>query len=211
VKAESEQEVRFAVLRPGEIKMKRLLPFKLLFVVLTIPLCLAAFAGEIEPKFAGYLETIGDDDFASAIIFLQDRPDIGALDASLHSEKAPFEVRHEQVFNALTQAAERSQPALLSYLDTSRATGTVRGYIPYWITNMVVVSATKAELERIANMDPGVDGDHHALTDRWRGNLQSWSECWRDALGGGKTYPDDYHGHGTHTMGTMCGAAHTTG
>jgi subtilisin family serine protease len=251
--------------------MKRLLPFKMLLLILTVPLCLAAFAGEIESNFAAYLETIGDDDFASAIIFLQDRPDIRALDVSLHAEKAPMAVRHEQVFDALTQAAERSQPALLSYLDVGKEAGTVRGYTPYWITNMVVVSATKSELRRIANrgdveaieanfratmieaaekpylgsptlgigvtnslrainadrvwyelgytgagtlvanLDTGVDGDHPALADRWRGNWHPWSECWRDALGGGTTYPDDYHGHGTHTMGTICGAAHATG
>jgi subtilisin family serine protease len=258
-------------LKPGEIKMKRLLPLMLVLLLLAVVLCLAALAGEIEPKFAGYLETIGDDDFASAIIFLQDRPDIRGLDAAMHAEHAPLKVRHEQVLGALTQAAERSQPALLSYLDTRKATGTVEGYTPYWITNMVVVYATKAELERIAergdveaveanfratlieaaerpylgsptlgigvtaslrainadrvwyelgytgagtlvaNLDTGVDGDHPALTDRWRGNWHPWSECWRDALGGGTTYPEDSHGHGTHTMGTMCGAGHATG
>ena len=152
VKAEGKQEeVRFVVLKPGEIKMKRLLPFNLILPIIAIPLCLAAYAGEIEPNFADYLMTIGDDDFASAIVFLQDRPNIRALDASLHAEKAPLTVRHEQVFAALTQAAERSQPALLRYLDTAKDAGTVRGYTPYWITNMVVISATKAELERIAD------------------------------------------------------------
>ena len=146
--------------------MKRLLPLKLLLPILAVPLCLAAFAGEIEPNFAAYLETIGDDDFASAIVFLQDRPDIRALDASLHAGKAPLAMRHAQVLNALTQASERSQPALLSYLDAGKAAGRVHGYTPYWITNMVVVSATKAELKRIAQR-----GDVEAVEANFRATL----------------------------------------
>jgi hypothetical protein len=62
----------------------------------------------------------------------------------------------------------------------------------------------------IGGLDTGVDGDHPALTERWRGNWHPWQECWRDALGGGTTYPVDNHGHGTHTMGTMCGLGEAT-
>ena len=146
--------------------MKRLLALKLALVILTVPLCLAAFAGEIESNFAAYLETVGDDDFASAIIFLQDRPDIKALDATLHNDKAPMRVRHETVLGALTQAAGRSQPTLLSYLDTRVTAGTVKGYTPYWITNMVVVYATKAELGKIAQR-----GDVEAIEANFRATV----------------------------------------
>ncbi len=57
----------------------------------------------------------------------------------------------------------------------------------------------------VANLDTGVDGTHPALASRWRGNTEPWQECWRDMLGGGTTFPEDNNGHGTHTMGTMCG------
>lgn len=57
----------------------------------------------------------------------------------------------------------------------------------------------------LANLDTGVDGTHTALTGRWRGNHEPWQECWRDALGNGDTFPTDYHSHGTHVMGTLCG------
>lgn len=238
---------------------------KLIFVLVALgAFTLSAFAGEIEPNFEAYLQTLSDNDFASAIVYLRDRPDIEALDKALHAEKAAMAVRHERVLTALKQAAERSQPSLLNYLDGAVTASSVKGYTPYWIMNLVVVSATKAELYRIADrpeveviegnfdatpiepidgptgppiagigvtnslrainadlvwynlgitgygrliggLDTGVDGDHPALTDRWRGNWHPWQECWRDALGGGTTYPVDYHGHGTHTMGTMCG------
>ncbi|NIO27853.1 MAG: S8 family serine peptidase [Candidatus Latescibacteria bacterium] len=249
--------------------MKKLFSAFISFALI-ISFGLSAFAGEIETNFAAYLETLGDNDFASAIIYLQDRPDIRALDNVLRAEKATMAVRHERVLAALKEAADRSQPAFIAYLDARKAAGTVKGYTKYWIMNLVIVSATKAELKSIAalgdiemiegnfkatlidkvgeaytgnpaagigvtnsliainadrvwhelgytgngtlvaNMDTGVDGSHPALTDRWRGNWYPWQECWRDALGTGTQYPTDTHGHGTHTMGTMCGAGHAT-
>jgi subtilisin family serine protease len=251
--------------------MKRLILMSIAILTLGIALNLSAFAGEIEPNFAAYLETLSDNDFASAIVYLRDRPNIKAMDNALRAEKVTMAVRHERVITALRQAAQRSQPALLNYLVAQKEKGAITGYTPYWIMNLVVVYATKAELERIAQrgdveaiegnfkatlidpvtppymgspalgigvtlslkainadrvwyelgytgygrliggLDTGVDGDHAALTDRWRGNWHPWQECWRDALGTGTTYPVDTHGHGTHTMGTMCGAGHATG
>jgi subtilisin family serine protease len=250
--------------------MKKCVLTSIVPLVLTIAVGLPVVAGEIAPKYAAYLETLGGNDFASAIIYLEERPDIGTLDRELRAEDAPMSVRHKQVLNTLQEAAERSQPALLDYLDERIEAGSVKGYTPYWITNMVVVSATKGELQRIAqradveaiepnfrvtlieevdqpytpqkagigvtlslqainadrvwnelgytgagrlaaNLDTGVDGDHPALTARWRGNWHPWYECWRDALGTGTQYPVDNHGHGTHTMGTICGAGHGTG
>ena len=58
-------------------------------------------AGEIEPGFAAYLENLQDTEFASAIIYLSDRPNIRALDQELHSMRAPLAVRHATVLAAL--------------------------------------------------------------------------------------------------------------
>jgi subtilisin family serine protease len=243
-----------------------------LFVVLVMVLCMPLFAGEIEPNFGAYLKTLSDEDFTSAIVYLKDRPNIRAMDQAFHVERTPLPVRHEKILNALKRAADRSQPALLSYLDRRIQDGEVKGYTPYWIMNLVVVYASKPELYRIVDrpeveaiegnfkavsidamqsdlglpiasigvtnslrainadlvwynlgitgygrivghLDTGVEGTHPALTDRWRGNWYPWQECWRDALLGLTTYPEDksYTGHGTHTMGTLCGAGHDTG
>ncbi|MBU1935873.1 S8 family serine peptidase, partial [bacterium] len=57
----------------------------------------------------------------------------------------------------------------------------------------------------IGGLDTGVDGTHPALSARWRGQTEPWQECWRSPVGG-TTSPVDGDGHGTHTMGTMCGA-----
>lgn len=251
--------------------MKKIISIALAFTLLALIAGAPAHSGEIEPNFAAYLETLEDGDFVSAIVYLADRPDIRELDNALRVEKATMNVRHASVINALKEAAQRSQPPLTNYLDVKMLDGTVNGYTPYWIMNLAVVSATKAEIENlalrgdveiiegnfiatlienvgeaymgsptlgigvtssllainadrvwrelgitgsgtlVANLDTGVDGAHPALTDRWRGNWHPWQECWRDALGTGTQYPTDTHGHGTHTMGTMCGAGHATG
>jgi len=60
----------------------------------------------------------------------------------------------------------------------------------------------------VSHLDTGVDGDHPALHDRWRG-LQPGvtpDEAWFDPVTN-TDYPFDSGSHGTHTMGTMCGRA----
>lgn len=60
----------------------------------------------------------------------------------------------------------------------------------------------------VSHLDTGVDGDHPALHDRWRG-LQPGvtpDEAWFDPVTH-TNYPFDSGSHGTHTMGTMCGRA----
>jgi len=63
----------------------------------------------------------------------------------------------------------------------------------------------------VANMDTGVDGSHPALSSRWAGTADpryaghpEWA--WYDPRGQWST-PTDGNGHGTHTMGSVCGGA----
>ncbi|GEM_PF-2855809 len=56
----------------------------------------------------------------------------------------------------------------------------------------------------VSHLDTGVDGNHQALSARWRGTHAPSSECWYDPVTG-TTFPFDSGGHGTHTMGTICG------
>lgn len=70
----------------------------------------------------------------------------------------------------------------------------------------------------VANIDSGVQFDHPALVSSYRGydaekgsfdNDYNWLD-----VSGSSSYPNDGHGHGTHTMGTMVGddgAANRTG
>jgi subtilisin family serine protease len=246
---------------------------KALLASLSLVVCLLLLpvanvsAGEIEPNFAEYLNTLSPDEFVSAIVIMADQADVKSLSAVLKGERATRQERHRRVVSALKTAASISQGGMLDHLQARKIQGAVKGYTPYWIMNLVVVQATVKELQKIAarseveivesnfkasliepvgdktksvripdkgigvtpglravkadsvwnqlgitglgrlvaNLDTGVDGAHPALTARWRGNHEPWQECWKDALGYGDTYPVDYHSHGTHVMGTMCG------
>ena len=54
----------------------------------------------------------------------------------------------------------------------------------------------------VGNMDTGVLTTHVTFGGRWRGGTNSWF----DGVAG-QTSPYDDHGHGTHTMGTICGGS----
>jgi len=60
----------------------------------------------------------------------------------------------------------------------------------------------------IAGNDTGLDWDHPALINHyrgWNGTTANHNYNWWDATGTYPTVPNDGHGHGTHTTGTMVG------
>jgi subtilisin family serine protease len=60
----------------------------------------------------------------------------------------------------------------------------------------------------VAGNDTGLDWDHPALIEQyrgWNGSTADHNYNWWDATGTYPTVPDDGHGHGTHTTGTMVG------
>jgi subtilisin family serine protease len=68
----------------------------------------------------------------------------------------------------------------------------------------------------VSNIDTGVWGNHDALDDRWRGTADpryaehpEWA--WYDPYTTNWPTPNDVNGHGTHTMGTICGLGEATG
>jgi hypothetical protein len=62
----------------------------------------------------------------------------------------------------------------------------------------------------VANMDTGVDWQHLALRESYRGynpkGLANHQFSWFDATSEQASYPYDGYGHGTHTLGTLAGA-----
>jgi bacillopeptidase F len=58
----------------------------------------------------------------------------------------------------------------------------------------------------VCNFDTGVEWDHPALADKWRGNRAPLAESWFSKVSPDNE-PSDRSGHGTHTMGIMVGAA----
>ncbi|UCE66820.1 MAG: S8 family serine peptidase, partial [Candidatus Zixiibacteriota bacterium] len=60
----------------------------------------------------------------------------------------------------------------------------------------------------VMNIDTGVDGNHPALADRFRGDVNGngqYEESWFDPYDTHWPFPRDGDQHGTHTMGTICG------
>ena len=66
----------------------------------------------------------------------------------------------------------------------------------------------------VSHLDTGVDGNHPALNARWRGYDSRYAGnpgwAWFDPLYN-TPFPVDPGGHGTHTMGTICGLGESTG
>jgi len=62
----------------------------------------------------------------------------------------------------------------------------------------------------VCNIDNGVAGSHPALNYKWRGaNGYTPQESWLDTTDPNSQFPHDEDGHGTHTMGTICGRSST--
>ena len=61
----------------------------------------------------------------------------------------------------------------------------------------------------VCGIDTGVRGSHYALAARWRGLKVPSEQAWYDPRGL-TSFPEDIGtnplNHGSHTMGTMCGA-----
>ena len=129
---------------------------KALLASLSLVVCLLLLpvanvsAGEIEPNFAEYLNTLSPDEFVSAIVIMADQADVKSLSAVLKGERATRQERHRRVVSALKTAASISQGGMLDHLQARKIQGAVKGYTPYWIMNLVVVQATVKELQKIA-------------------------------------------------------------
>jgi subtilisin family serine protease len=109
-----------------------------------------ARAATLQPALAAHLERTGDAAMTTALLFLSDQADVAGLERSLVAQRATRAERHQAVVTALREAARRSQGGLLDELAQLRERGTVAGYTPHWITNLVVVRATRGELLALA-------------------------------------------------------------
>lgn len=108
-----------------------------------------AFAGEIHPALAERMDAAAADEAIKVIVIMTEQAPIAELNQSLKQERASLDRRHREVILSLQDVA-RSQTALRSWLDTELTRGAVRGYTPYWIANLLVVSATPEAIAAIA-------------------------------------------------------------
>ncbi len=91
--------------------------------------------------------------------------------------------------------------------DKDRGIGITNGLVNIGARRVWSDLGIRGEGALVANLDTGVDGNHIALRDRWRGNTAPAAAAWLDLDGNPGSFPQDSGGHGTHTMGTICGLA----
>jgi len=108
-----------------------------------------ASAGEIHPALATRMDAAPADEAIKVIVTMTEQAPLATLNQQLKVERASLDRRHREVVLALQDVA-RSQTSLRAWLDSQLATGAVLGYTPYWIANLIVVSATPGAIAAIA-------------------------------------------------------------
>jgi len=111
-----------------------------------------AAAGSIHPKLEAILADTPAGGRISVIVHMQEQAPIAQLNRDLKIQRASLLQRHRDVVLAL-QAATASQGSLKNYLDQAQLRGEVSGYTSHWISNMIIVQATKEEILRIADRE----------------------------------------------------------
>lgn len=130
------------------IRLRAAIPVILQFVLCLLPA--AVQAGEIHPALQEELSRLSSTETTTALLILDRQSDIPALDAALRVARATRRERHRRVVVTLQREAQGSQAAVLDELRRLSARGDVRAYTAYWITNLVVVRATRSAIEQLA-------------------------------------------------------------
>ena len=76
--------------------------------------------------------------------------DISSVESDLLRGRAGRRERHRRIVQALKLRSEAAQAGLRDYLRTSQSAGRVSVYRPFWIANLIAVSAPAEEIRRIA-------------------------------------------------------------
>ncbi len=231
-----------------------------------------AEVAKIEPLL---LKELAQNDTTTYLVYLRDKADLTL--AQILPDKLS---RRQALVSSLQATAQRSQAAVISFLEGRKLSGQVKEISSYWIFNGLAVSgdrdtllalASRSDVERIqanhvirlgrataltssetgasatdasqaaaldavewnvakvralevwngfgvtgqgivvASIDTGVYYQHPALQRKYRGYNANGAPDnnynWFDATGAYPNGPpNDGHGHGTHTMGTMVGS-----
>ncbi len=120
-----------------------------LVALATLLLGSAALAGELSPDLAAQLAATAPDRPVSVIVHLTEQAPIAQLTAELDQTRATRQQRHGAIVAALQDAALSQRP-LLEDLSAGQRDGGIVGFTSYWISNMIVVQAVPAEIERLA-------------------------------------------------------------
>jgi bacillopeptidase F len=129
----------------------RYIAFTIILLLIVLPLASphGGVAGTIEPNFKEHLKHLASNQVAQALVMMSDRVDVKAIERSFGNNPTLRE-RHRAVVSALIEKAKSTQEGLILFLESQRRLDSVSSYRPYWITNMIAVTATREVIEEIA-------------------------------------------------------------
>ncbi|MAE72091.1 MAG: hypothetical protein CME06_16685 [Gemmatimonadetes bacterium] len=111
---------------------------------------MAAHAGVLSPDLAEQLQGADSNDLVRVIVMLPDQLDKDGFVAEMKTEGKNLHERHVEAVTRLREISRTDQAALLERLDQGLMTEAVLDYQPLWITNGVIVTATKETIEAMA-------------------------------------------------------------
>ncbi len=146
--------------------MKKLSLF-LLIAVISLLSNEAFSQAEVSTRLKNRMAAMAPFESQKILILLKDRVNVESLDFQLYKMNADVKLRSKTVIEALMDKASRTQGPLLSYLESQRNNGKVRGYEGFWITNLIAADVTlevineltkRADIDEI-DLDPLLDYD----------------------------------------------------
>lgn len=106
---------------------------------------------KIEDSLDGLLQGVPADSLVTVLVRPALEVDLLPLENDLRRRRAPRAERHERMVRTLKQKSAASQASIVSHLDDVKTRrGTVREVQPFWITNIVAVTATPDEIRALA-------------------------------------------------------------
>ena len=110
-----------------------------------------ALGGETSPDLFSKLNQMRSDEFISCLVVMKGQANTAQLNFELNLQKATREIRHHRITRSLREKAESSQRQMIDYLRERAFDGSVKKYKTFWITNAILIVATKDEIKKIAS------------------------------------------------------------
>ena len=124
-------------------RIRLLLP---LFVLINFS---SLHARNLEPSLELIIQKAPTDSLLTVLVRPALEVEISAVESDLLRRRASRAERHRRIIRALRTKSETAQGSLREFLQSERRAGRILKYHPYWIANLVAVTATPAAIRAI--------------------------------------------------------------
>ncbi len=111
----------------------------------------AALGGILSPDLVEQMQSADPNDLVRAIVMLPDQLDKPGFVEEMRVDDRDMHQRHIEAVTRLQTLSQSRQQDLVNWLDEQLLAEEVTDYRPLWITNGVIVTATKRTLQSIAS------------------------------------------------------------